>query len=81
MTRWPKHAAFPANKSGIGLWQPTSGCTLQFSKNGVLHFDGASDCDDRSGLIAVLQKLYNGVPGVPRSGPLMPRAEDGAVWG
>lgn len=31
-------------------------------ENGVLHFDGASDAMIVSGLIAVLQKLYNGVP-------------------
>jgi|TARA_Y100000815_G_scaffold77156_2_gene66149 cysteine desulfuration protein SufE len=31
-------------------------------EDGVLHFDGASDAMIVSGLIAVLQKLYNGVP-------------------
>jgi len=47
-------------------------------ENGVLHFDGASDAMIVSGLIAVLQKLYNGVP-ASEVGAVDARAEMGRL--
>ena len=46
--------------------------------DGVLHFDGASDAMIVSGLIAVLRKLYNGLP-AREVGQIDARAEMGRL--